>query len=222
MSLRWNNPGDHLDSVASEATVDTFRLGVFGGTFDPVHYGHLLLMETCRQELGLNTVRLIPAGTPPHKSQLKITDGHARADMLQLAVSGYPEYVVDRREVRRQGRSFTVDTLTELHQEFPNAGLYFLMGADSLRDVVHWREPQRIAELATIVAVNRPGLPEPTRQQVVEWVGTELAERIQIVTMPGTDISATELRQRIQSGRSVRFLTPRAVEAFVTQHGLYQ
>ncbi|MEZ6060243.1 MAG: nicotinate-nucleotide adenylyltransferase [Planctomycetaceae bacterium] len=197
------------------------RLGILGGTFDPVHFGHLLLAETCRQELHLDQVRLIPAGMPPHKTGVRITDGHVRADMLKLAVSGYPEFVVDRREIRRSGRSFTVDTLKELRDEAPDAELFFLMGADSLRDVPSWREPERIAELATIVAVNRPGTESPSAPQVVAWVGAELAERVIVLSMPGTDISATDLRQRVASRRGLRFLTPRAVEVFIEQHGLY-
>lgn len=198
------------------------RLGIFGGTFDPVHFGHLLLAETCRQELDLTEVRLVPAGQPPHKSGSQITDGHLRADMLQLAISGYPEYSVDRREIRRAGASYTVDTLTEYRTEFPQARLYFLLGADSLRDIPGWREPERISELATIVAVNRPGVPVPTPLQVREWVGDGLADRIQTLTMPGTDLSATDLRQRVRDGKGLRFITPRAVEVFIQEHRIYE
>ena len=197
------------------------RLGIFGGTFDPVHYGHLLLAETCREHLKLDEVRFVPAATPPHKTELRITDGHARADMLRLALSGYPEFVVDRRELKRKGASFTVDTLTEFAAEFPNAELFFLVGADSLRDLLTWREPERITQLATLVACNRPGLPELSYEQVTAWIGTDLAKRIVTQQIPGTDISASALRKRIHDGRNLRFLTPRAVEAFVIEHKLY-
>ena len=104
-----------IDTIRQQSTLksgDMMRLGIFGGTFDPVHYGHLLLAETCREQLKLDEVRFVPAATPPHKLDHQITDGHARADMLSLAVSGYPEFVVDRRELKRKGPSFTVDTLT--------------------------------------------------------------------------------------------------------------
>ncbi len=197
------------------------RLGILGGTFDPVHYGHLLLAEICRQQLDLAEVRLIPAGNPPHKSDQKITDGHTRADMLQLAVSGYPEFIVDRREIRRKGPSFTVDTLGELNSEFQEAELFFIVGADSLRDLPTWREPEKIASLATIVAVNRPGWPAPTPEQITAWVGPELAGKIQTVTMPGADLSASELRRRVRSRLGLRFMTPRAVEVFIEQHDVY-
>ena len=197
------------------------RLGIFGGTFDPVHYGHLLLAETCRQDLQLDEVRWIPAGNPPHKNDTSITDAHARADMLRLALSGYPEHVVDRREIRRDGPSWTVDTLAEFAAEFKDAELFFLMGADSLRDFATWRQPDRITALASVVGVNRPGQPVPEPDQLVQWMGAELARCITIVNMPGTDISATDLRKRVCDGKELRFLTPRAVDVFIREHRLY-
>ena len=197
------------------------RMGILGGTFDPVHYGHLLMAEICRQQLNLDQVRFIPAGQPPHKPGRKITDGHVRADMLQLAVSGYPEFVIDRRELKRSGPSFTVDTLAELKRESTAAELFFLIGADSLRDLLTWREPDRISQLATLVVCNSPGVPLPSMEQAVSWVGSEIASRIALVSMPGTDLSATEMRQRVANGQSLRFMTPRAVEALIQQHQLY-
>jgi nicotinate-nucleotide adenylyltransferase len=198
------------------------RLGILGGTFDPVHFGHLLLAETCRQQLGLSQVRLIPAGQPPHKPQQKITDGHARADMLSFAVAGYPEFIVDRREIRRNGPSWTVETLTELHSEFPDAELFFLMGADSVQSILTWREPQRIAELAWIVACNRPGCEPLTDEEIARDFDSGIAKRIVNVSIPGTDLSATELRDRVRRGIGLRFMTPRAVEAYIEQNGLYR
>ena len=203
------------------------RMGILGGTFDPVHYGHLLMAEICREPLNLDQAKFTPAGQPPHKPGRRISDGHARADMLQLAVSGYPEFVIDRRELKRTGPSFTVDTLTELRAETElktdqsDTQLFFLIGADSLRDLPTWREPDSISQLATIVVCNRPGLPLPTFEQSVSWVGEQIASRLMFVQMPGTDLSATNMRQRIQDGKSLRFMTPRAVEAFIKQHRLY-
>ena len=197
------------------------RLGIFGGTFDPVHYGHLVLAETCREQLKLDQVRFVPAATPPHKLDHQISDGHARADMLSLAVSGYPEFVVDRRELKRKGPSFTVDTLTEYATEFPDAELFFLIGADSLRDLLTWRNPERISQLATLVACNRPGVAALQNEQIVEWVGAEIASRILTQQIPGTDISASDIRERARTGCSLRFLTPRSVETFLTEHDLY-
>jgi len=198
------------------------RIGIFGGTFDPVHYGHLLLAETCREQLRLDEIRFVPAATPPHKLHHEISDGKVRADMLALAVAGYREFVVDHRELKRKGPSYTVDTLQEFTVEFPGAELYFLTGADSLRDFLSWREPERIIRLATLVCCNRPGLPKLQDAQVEKWVGPEIADRILTLQMPGTDISGSEMRDRVRNGRSLRFLTPRAVEVFVIEHGLYR
>jgi len=197
------------------------RIGVFGGTFDPVHYGHLLVAESCREELKLDQVRLVPAAVSPHKLLERVTDGHARADMLKLAVSGYPEFIVDRRELKRTGPSFTVDTLTELSEEYSDAELFFLMGADSLRDLLTWRDPLRVARLATVVVCNRPGVPAIDPAQIVEWVGAEIAGKVVSVAIPGTDLSASDLRKRAREHRSLKFRTPRAVEAFIHQHRLY-
>lgn len=198
------------------------KLGIYGGTFDPVHYGHLVLVDTCLQELNLDEVRLLPAGQPPHKTPDGMTDGHTRADMLQLAVSGCPDLIVDRREIRRQGKSFTVDTLREFRSERPEDELYFLMGADSVRDLPTWKDPDEIVKLANVVGVNRPGVEQLTPQQVRDWVGDDLAGSIRLLQMPGCDLSSSDLRQRVAQDRRLRFLTPRAVEAFIQECRLYR
>lgn len=197
------------------------KLGIFGGTFDPVHYGHLILVECCRQELGLDSVRLIPAGQPPHKTPDGMTDGHTRADMLNFAVSGCPDLVIDRREIRRSGKSYTVETLREFKAEFPDDELFFLMGADSIRDLLTWKDPEIILELATVVGVNRPGIAAPTVEQMSKWIGESMASKIRIVQIPGCDLSATDLRRRVHEGQGLRFMTPKAVEAFIAECRLY-
>lgn len=197
------------------------RLGLLGGTFDPVHYGHLLVAESCRESLNLDHVRFLPAAVSPHKTELPAADGHARADMIQLAIAGCREFSVDRREIRRSGPSFTVDTLREFQKEFPDAELFFLMGADSLKEFLTWKTPQEVARLATIAVCNRPGMPAVSEEQITAWVGPEIASRVVAVEIPGTDISASEIRTRALAGRSLRFLTPKSVEAFLAQHHLY-
>lgn len=198
------------------------RMGILGGTFDPIHYGHLLAAESCREALQLNQVRFIPAAASPHKPDQRSADGHARADMIQLAIAGCPEFVVDRRELRRPAPSWTIDTLQSLHSEFPRAELFLLLGADSLKDFLTWKEPLEISRLATLAVCNRPGSPHPAPEQTVAWVGPEIAARVVHVDIPGIQLSATELRQRARMGQSLRFRTPRAVEAFLTEHKLYR
>jgi nicotinate-nucleotide adenylyltransferase len=198
------------------------RLGLYGGSFDPVHFGHLLLAEQCREQCGLDAVRFLPAGWPPHKASDGLTDGEARAEMLEFAVAGMPQFSVDRRELDRPGKSYTVDTLEAFHAEDPTRELFFLIGGDSLDELTTWRNPERIAQLATIVAVNRGDRPLPDEAALKERLGPVVAPRVRFVTMPGLDVSATDIRERVRDGRSIRFLTPRAVEQYIAQHGLYR
>lgn len=197
------------------------RLGVFGGTFDPIHYGHLVLAEQCREHLGLDEVRFLPAGHPPHKPGQQITPGQQRAEMVAFAIAGHPQFKLDRRELQRVGPSYTVDTLLEIQGESPEAELFLLLGADSLVDLPQWREPSRIAQLATIVAVNRSGGPALDLQSLKSHLGDEILSRVTLLAIPGCDLSATDLRRRARAGRSLRYLTPRAVECYIQEKSVY-
>ncbi|MFO1021544.1 MAG: nicotinate-nucleotide adenylyltransferase [Planctomycetales bacterium] len=198
------------------------RIGIYGGTFDPVHYGHLALAEHCREQARLDQVWFLPAGAPPHKRDHVITDGKQRAEMLEFALAGLKEFVVDRREIKRPGPSYTVETLRELHAEHPGHEFFFLLGGDSLFDFPTWREPKEIATLAPLVVVNRGQATLPPLDSLIPTLGPENVARIQIVQMPGLEISSRDLRQRVQAGHSIRFLTPRAVEQYIAHNHLYQ
>lgn len=200
------------------------RLGLFGGTFDPVHYGHLLLAEQCREQCQLDEVWFLPSGSPPHKQDATITVAKQRVEMLELATAGHLGFRVNDIELKRSGPTYTVDTLRALTAESDQPGreLFFLIGADSLDELVTWREPEEIAKLATIAAVNRGGEPLPESDIVRERLGPDIAAGIQTVEIPGTDISSTDIRRRVANGRSIRYMVPRAVEEFIIQHGLYR
>jgi nicotinate-nucleotide adenylyltransferase len=198
------------------------RLGLFGGTFDPVHVGHLVLAEQCREQCGLDQVWFIPSGQPPHKRQAPLTPGRMRQEMLEFAIAGHADFAVSDIELDRTGPSYTVETLQQLHEEDAGRELFFLMGADSLADLAGWREPERIAELATIVAVNRGDRPLPDPAALVHLVGERIARRVQFVTMPGIDLSASDIRRRARDGRSLRYLVPRPVEIYIQEHRLYR
>ncbi len=197
------------------------RLGLFGGTFDPVHNGHLLLAEQCREQCALDEIWFLPSGSPPHKDASTINSGPARAEMLELATAGRAQFVVNRMELDREGTTFTVDTLAQLHDEQTDRELFFLIGADSLIDLPNWREPTKIAQLATIIAVNRGDRPLPDLSGIAQTLGAETAAKIQFAEMPGIDISATDIRRRVREGRSIRYLVPRAVEQYIIEHKLY-
>ena len=200
------------------------RLGLFGGSFDPVHYGHLLLAECCRERCRLDGVRFLPAAVPPHKQNRPLTPAEVRIEMLELAIAGHAAFSVSRHETDRGGVSYTVDTLTHFREEDPEIELFFLLGADMLYDLPRWHQPDRICELATIVVVGRCGAGEPDFDGLGRIASPE---RIALfsrhrVRMPEIGISSTEIRRRVAAGQSIRYQAPRAVEKFIETHGLYR
>lgn len=202
------------------------RLGIYGGTFDPVHYGHLLLAEQCREQCELDEVQFVPAAIPPHKEDADITAGKHRLNMLDFALSGCPELTISDIELRRTGPSYTVDTLQQLVDEDTDLELFLLMGMDSLVDFPNWRRPDRILELATLVAVNRHSLHDEASQgaavAAIERLAPDARQRLKIVEMPDIEISSTDLRRRVREGRSIRFQSPRPVAMYIAEHGLYR
>ncbi|MBX7168318.1 MAG: nicotinate-nucleotide adenylyltransferase [Pirellulales bacterium] len=200
------------------------RLGIFGGTFDPVHLGHLILAECCREQAQLDQVWFLPAATPPHKHDRPMTPAGQRVEMLELAIGGHPAFGVSRLEIDRGGVSYTVDSLVEIGRLHAHAELFFLMGADSLVDLPRWREPRQICSLALPLVVRRQGLPEPDLDCLNELVTPErLAQiRAHAVEMPLVGISSSDLRERVAAGRSIRFQTPRAVEVYIETQALYR
>lgn len=198
------------------------RLGIFGGTFDPIHFGHLLLAERCREECRLDEVAFLPAGVPPHKQGQVLTPGVARSEMLELAIPGQPRFRVDRRELSKVTPSFTVETLREFHREQPQAELVFLMGADSLADFSQWREPKEILDLAEVAVVGRLGSPTADLAYYRQLWGDRRVAQISQVQIPHIEFSSREIRARVAERKSIRFMTPRAVECYIEDRGLYR
>ena len=199
------------------------RLGLFGGSFDPVHYGHLLLAECCREQCTLDEVQFVPAAVPPHKPRRELTPGELRVEMLELATAGHPVFAVSRFEIDRGGLSYTVDTLRHFRRETPEAELFLLMGADMLNDLPTWREAAQVCELALPVVVRRAGSSEPDFDCLTAIASAERIEQIRRleVEMPRVGISGTEIRRRAAQRRSIRFQTPRAVEEYIATRELY-
>jgi nicotinate-nucleotide adenylyltransferase len=200
------------------------RLGLFGGSFDPVHYGHLLLAECCRETLRLDEVWLMPAAVPPHKQERVLAPAKHRLQMLELALAGHEQILVSSLEIDRGGVSYTVQTLATIREAKPQAETYLLMGADSLRDLPTWREPARICELSIPAVVRRGGASEPDFGILAELVSPQRLALIRAaqVEMPLVELSSTDLRRRAAAGQSLRFRTPRAVEKYIETHKLYQ
>ena len=206
------------------------RLGVLGGTFDPPHYGHLLLADTARVQLRLERVMFVPAGQPPHKPQAQPTLVAHRVALVQaaLADASEPAFALSRVDVDRPGPHYTVDTLKILHEAYPAAQIWFLIGADSLADLPKWRMPQRIINGVRLGVLSRPGYVADldalaARLSVVDGSATaiDLRQHIDWLTGPSLDISSTALRARARQKLPLRYLVPPSVEVYVREHNLY-
>lgn len=199
----------------------TLRLGVYGGTFDPPHLGHLILAETAADSLTLDRVLFVPAGQPPHKNAADVrAEAWHRLAMVERAIAGNPRFATSRVDIDRPGPHYTVDMLRLLHRDHPDADLIFLIGADSLRDLPAWSRPAELIELAQLGVMRRPGA-EPDLSEL-ERTLPGLSARVQWVDAPLIDISATEIAHRIAAGRSVRYRLPDAVCSYIAEHGLYR
>ncbi len=199
------------------------HIGIFGGTFDPVHLGHLILAEQCREQARLDRVLFVPAARPPHKLDQSLTPFARRVEMLALAIAGNPAFQIDDLEKDRPGPSYTVDTLEELHRRYPADELTLLIGSDTLADLAHWRAPERIGRLADVLVVARPGWPFAGMEEARAALHLPTDLRLAyLVHAPLIDISSRDLRRRVAEGRSLRYLVPRAVECYVQAHRLYR
>lgn len=200
------------------------RIGLFGGTFDPPHIGHLVLAECARDQLRLDEVRFIPAGQPPHKPGARLTGADRRVAMARLAVRGHPAFAVSTLETRRGGPSFTVETLREVAATTPRARLFLIMGADSLDEFATWREPQAILRLATLAVAERPGATARSRRRAGPWRGRAGTRGPSIAWLGNAeiDVSSSLVRARVRAGRSIRYLVPDAVARYIARHRLYR
>jgi nicotinate-nucleotide adenylyltransferase len=200
------------------------RLGIFGGSFDPVHLGHLILAECCREQQRLDQMWFMPAHTPPHKQDHALAPGPDRIEMLKLATGGHESFHVSTLEIDRSGVSYTVDTLERLKDEDATRELFLILGADSLADLPTWKAPARLCELSTPLVVRRAGSPPPDFSVLSPFVNSARIRQFEAaqVAMPLIGISSSDIRRRVAENRSIRFLTPRAVEKYIETHGLYQ
>lgn len=201
-------------------TKDPRRIGVFGGTFDPVHLGHLIIAEELRYQLQLDCVLFLPARQPPHKTDRAITTEAHRVTMLELALAGNPFFTVSTVDLDRPGPSFTADSLEILHRNVPESTLYFLMGEDSLRDLPTWHDPSRIARQAYLGVALRPDVRLDV-EAVVRQV-PEARERIEMVSVPLIGISSQSIRQRVREGLPIRYQVPLEVERYIDRQRLYR
>jgi nicotinate-nucleotide adenylyltransferase len=185
-------------------------IGLFGGSFDPVHHGHLIVGQVALETLGLDTLRFVPAREQPFKQGRHRSSPEDRATMLSLALSGAPAFELERTELDRPGPSYTVDTLKELRKRYPQSELVMLVGADAAAELSAWHEATRIPQLARVVVFARPGAVVPRSASIS-----------QVIEVPAVDVSATEVRRRVSRGQPVRYWVPDAVAEYIARHQLY-
>ena len=199
------------------------RVGIYGGTFDPIHQGHLILAEQCREQGPLDQVWFVPAFRPPNKLEMSLTRFDLRVEMISLAIAGNPAFRIDELEKDRTGPSFTVDTIAELRARHPADEFWLLVGSDTLADLPHWHDPARLLGLAGLLVMGRPGTATLSDQELAAALRLPSeALRMRVAQTPLIDISSRELRRRVAQGRSVRYFLPRAVEVYIREKQLYR
>ena len=198
----------------------TYRLGIMGGTFDPIHNGHLVAAEQAFDDLRLDLVVFMPAGRPAFKLDKRVTSGEERFAMTLLATADNPHFVASRFEIDREGVTYTADTLRLLRELYPdNVEFYFITGADAITEIVSWRDAADIARLAHLVAATRPGYDLDRAWDAIAASGLEFD--VTYLSVPALAISSSYLRERVEAGQSLRYLTPDQVTGYLHKHGLY-
>ena len=201
---------------------DSMRIGLFGGTFDPIHMGHLLVADAARERLPLDSVVFIPAGRPWLKAGREISQPEHRFAMVELAVRCHPNFEVSKIELDRPGPTFTVDTLEQIRRELgPDDEMFLILGMDSLRELGRWRRPAHLFDMCTVVGMSRPGY-EDVELSWLDEVADGASRRVELVRGPLVNVSGTEIRARVSVGQPVGSCVPKPVEAYIMGHGLYR
>jgi nicotinate-nucleotide adenylyltransferase len=197
------------------------RIGVIGGTFDPLHYGHLAAAEEVRVRANLSKVLFVVAGIPPHKLNEEVTAVEHRLAMVKLGIASNPHFQISRVDVDRPGPSYSVDTISILLEQYgESTEIFFIMGLDSLVEVPTWHQPQRLIELCHLVAVTRPGFDVDIRRLEESVPG--ISSRVEIIDMPALDISSSELQRRVSEGLPIKYQVPEEVERYIEEQHLYE
>ena len=195
------------------------KVGVLGGTFDPLHYGHLRAAEVARDALTLDRVLFVPASNPPHKLGIRVTDANARAEMIDLALAGEKDFDISRLELERGGPSYTIETLDALQDQDPTLRLSFITGSDAFVEIGTWKDWEVLLTRYAFAVHERPGVPIDAAEAAVP---ESYRERIAFLTEEMLNVSSTEIRRLVRSNQSIRFLVPDVVADYIHAHRLYQ
>jgi len=199
------------------------KIGVMGGTFDPIHYGHLMLAEQIRTAFSLDYVIFVPVGKPSHKSDAGSANKMNRYLMAELATSSNPYFYVSDLEIKKEGKSYTIETIQDLKRDLNvNDMLYFITGADSIVTLETWKSYKALSKLVTFIGATRPGVDTEYLYNKIDCLKNELNAEIEVIFIPALDISSTDIRSRVKSDKSIKYLLPESVESFIFKKGLYR
>ncbi|MBE3572528.1 MAG: nicotinate-nucleotide adenylyltransferase [Moorella humiferrea] len=199
------------------------RVGIMGGTFDPIHFGHLVTAEAARWEFALEKVIFVPSGRPPHKKGYAVTAAEHRYQMTVLATASNPYFEVSRCEIDREGYSYTIDTVLEFRRLYgPDAQLFFITGADAILEILTWKDVDRLLKECHFIAATRPGFQLNRPGELKPMLPVEGRHRIHLIEVPALAISSTDIRRRVQNNKPIKYLLPETVEEYIRSHGLYQ
>ena len=202
--------------------MDKKKIGIIGGTFDPIHNGHLLMAENSRKAFSLDKIIFIPAGIPPHKKDKNISSNVHRYNMTLLAINNNKHYFLSDIELKREGISFTVDTIKHLKSIFSGAELYFIMGSDSLLQIEKWKDYEELLSLCNFIVAKRPNYDDEQLKRKVDNLNSLYKSFIYIVEGPVLDVSSSDIRNKVQRGESITYLVPNPVEEYIYKHELYK
>ena len=198
------------------------KIAIMGGTFDPIHYGHLVTAEAVMHEYQIDQVLFIPSGQPPHKTEGQVTPADHRYLMTLLATETNPRFFSSRIEIDRKGYTYTIDTIRELKEMYPGSEIYFITGADAFSNILSWKNPELLLSSCHFVAATRPGYSRAKAAPQIEALMDRHADTLHYLEVPALSISSSEIRARVKEGRPIKYLLPETVENYIYKHGLYQ
>lgn len=198
------------------------KVGIMGGTFNPIHNRHLFLAEHACGQAGLDYVVFMPTRIPPHKPNENIVSADHRLNMTGLAIEGNPHFVLSDMEIKRSGTTYTADTLRILKENEPGTEYYFIVGADSFMAMLDWMEPRTIFELSTVIVGGRDQYTRQQLDEMAEHIKKSFSGRVIFLDMPLIEISSEMIRERVKTGKSIRYYVPDKVESYIIEHNLYK
>lgn len=202
---------------------DNKRIAIMGGTFDPIHFGHLIAAETVREKYSLDKVIFLPSGNPPHKDRKRVTSKEDRYSMVQMATASNQYFDVSRMEIDREGYTYTIDTIREfVSVSSERTNIYFITGADAVYDILTWKDADKLLSVCRFIAVTRPGYNKKELEEEINTIKSNHKCNINILEIPDIAISSTDIRQRVSKGNSIKYLVPESIESYIQKNAIYQ